>query len=329
MYGGPRLALMLALVVLAGSAGAAEPRRVRLTYQRAEEAKRCPDEQELRGAVEAELGYDPFDPQATELLQVRITREGGELVAVIELSAGGDVAGRRELASRGEDCRELAAALALAIGIAIDPVRAGKPPEPEPAEPAPPPPPPAPPPPPPAGPPQPRAPEPHPPPEPGTPLRWRVAGGGLVAIGTAPAPAAGIWVGAAVRSGDLSIGLEGRADAFASKRVDAGSVSASLLLASILPCWHPGFVLACGVGSIGALQGSGEQVDEPRKETTLFAAAGARLGVELPLGSVLALTGHVDVRANLTRTSLRLDDRDVWTTPPVGGDLGLGVRAEL
>ena len=46
------------------------------------------------------------------------------------------------------------------------------------------------------------------------------------------------------------------------------------------------------------------------------------IGVEIPIGSFLAIQLHGDVLAPLTQITLRLNDRDVWTTPVVSGSLG-------
>ena len=108
-----------------------------------------------------------------------------------------------------------------------------------------------------------------------------------------------------------------------------GSASASLMLASLLPCVHVGVGFACAVGSLGALQGSGEDVSRPAKATTVFAAAGVRGGTDVPITESLGVVGFVDLRTNLTRTTLRLNDREVWSTPAFGGDLGVVLRGQL
>lgn len=306
------------------SAFATEPRRVRLDYERG--ATQCGDARELSDAVAADLGYAPFAPDARETLRVRIGASAAELTATIELfDARGSSAGRRELSSPERDCRELMAALALAVSIAIDPVHSGKEPEPEP-QPAPEPeaPKPAP---------KPKTPKARPPPPQPKPqpsnLHLSLAGGALLATGTAPAQAIGFFGYAGARWPSVSFGIEGRADLPAEKSEPQGSASASLMLASLLPCVHVGVGFACAVGSLGALQGSGEDVSRPAKATTVFAAAGVRGGTDVPITESLGVVGFVDLRTNLTRTTLRLNDREVWSTPAFGGDLGVGLRGQL
>ena len=318
----------LAVATALARPSAAEPeRRVRLEYDRTAEAERCPEPAELGQSVAAELGYDPFDSQAEQTLAVSISRNEGELVARITLrDGGGEALGERELASPADDCRELAQALALAVAIAVDPVRATRqsaPEEPDAAETPPPP-----------------APvivvSPAPPPQAdqrrseGSPsAKARLAGGALIASGTAPALATGIWIQGGARLSMLSLALEGQAHLPASKPINGGSVSSSLLLASALACLHADALFGCAVGSAGALQGTGEGVSDPRNASTFFARAGGRVGIDVPLDETFALVVHADVAGNLTRTTLSLDGRQAWTTPPISGLLAGGLRAEF
>jgi hypothetical protein len=330
MSGASRIASIAVLslaATFARSSAAGEERRVRLEYERAAGAERCPDRAELAASVAAELGYDPFQADAKETLAVELRERDEELVAHITLEdEAGAAAGERELTSRGGDCRELAAALALALAIAIDPVRASRQGESAPAE---------------------KEPEPQPDPivvapvvpvpphadarrpRPGSPAAPQLAGGALIAAGSAPAPATGIWLQAGARFSMLSLALEGQAHLPASRSVNGGSVSASLLLASALACFNVDPFFACAVGSGGALQGSGEGVTEPRKATTFFARAGARLGLDVPLDETLGLVVHAEVAGNLTRTTLELDGQEAWESPLVSGLLAGGMRARF
>jgi hypothetical protein len=110
---------------------------------------------------------------------------------------------------------------------------------------------------------------------------------------------------------------------------DLGRIKSSLLVATVVPCGHVRSLLACALVSVGTLQGAGEQVDQPRQESTFFAATGARLGAEIPLVKRLYLRVHLDLLATLTRTTLHLDDKAAWITPPLSGDLGISVMASF
>jgi hypothetical protein len=80
---------------------------------------------------------------------------------------------------------------------------------------------------------------------------------------------------------------------------------------------------------VGALQGAGEKVVEPRQESTFYAGAGARVGTEIHLVKFLYLRIHLGVLATLTRTTLHIDGKAAWTTPPVSGDLGISLAANF
>lgn len=117
-----------------------------LVYVR-EGADTCPDEEGLRDAVAARLGYDPFvrvgpagpvvprgagapgsappanrGPARVIHATMRRGRRGAPLLrAEVEVKQGGRVTGTRVLTSNESDCRELASTVAFAISIAIDP----------------------------------------------------------------------------------------------------------------------------------------------------------------------------------------------------------------
>src|SRR3954466_11584478 len=108
------LAAALVASAWAPSLSAACPRpSARLTFT-PDAAAKCGDEQSLRDAVSARLGYDPFDSKSTRALSVAIARERKGLRATVELrDAAGQVLGTRELTSTS--CTELASALGLAV----------------------------------------------------------------------------------------------------------------------------------------------------------------------------------------------------------------------
>src|SRR5580698_365209 len=133
--------LAFAGVVAAARGASAEKHAARLIYTRAE-LPECPDEDSMRGSVSLRLGYDPFQPEAPMLVTAAITREHGGLRAQVEIrDRSFRVTGSRVLTSEKNDCSELAATMALAISMAIDPQSAlrGRSPAPPPSLPAPPP----------------------------------------------------------------------------------------------------------------------------------------------------------------------------------------------
>jgi hypothetical protein len=146
--------------------------------------------------------------------------------------------------------------------------------------------------------------------------------GALAAAGAGPAVSFGLAARASLRWRALSVGVEGRADLPASADTAAGPVSGALRLVSLVPCAHLSVLFGCGVVSAGVIQSESEA--NGARESTAFAAAGARVGVGVPVVSWLEVMGHVDVLATLSRTAVLVDGVEAWRTPPLHGVLGLG-----
>lgn len=286
----------------------------------------CPDEPRLRRSVSELLGYDPFREHADTHVSAEIKSANAEFVAHIELRSAGEVTGERELAA--SDCKELGSAAALAIALAIDPMLPSRQRAREHA---------------PKDPPKPRTlaprsrararlsrPERPPLPETVEPWRLRLGVEALGSFGSAPAPAIGAAAVVGARRGVISLGLEVRRDVPAGKDVEPnGHVRASLSVVSFVPCYHRGVFDACLLGTIGALQGEGTEVSEPRKATSLHAAAGARVGLEIPLTSATRIAPFGDLRAPVTRTTLTVNGQEAWTTPALIPSLGCGFLGEF
>lgn len=321
-----RLFLALSLVVPLVAAAEDKP-RYRLAFTRDPAAASCPDAAGLRAAVAAKLGYDPFTDDATRTLAVSFGKSGPELRAQIELrDEGGAVTGARKLKSTATTCGPLAEDVAQAIAIVVDPLYLNPPPPPSASASA-------------------SAstsaaptaaptatvdvPEPPEPPVPTEPTRVFVTGASFVTAGSSPAGlGGGFALGLGVRpTKRWSVGLEGRYDlegALGSRF--GGEVRGHLLVGNLVPCLHEGPFLACAVGQLGAFLGASAGIDDPQRMSTLYLAAGVRLGVEVPLvGSALALRLGLDVLASLTHTRLVLHGEEVWVSSPVTGTLGGGL----
>jgi len=96
----------------------------------------------MRRAVAAQLGYDPFQDDATTAVQATVGKKGERLVGRVEVRRPGEAPGVRELSSHEMNCVSLGSAMALSISIAIDPLaitraRPSPPLEPRPPPPAP------------------------------------------------------------------------------------------------------------------------------------------------------------------------------------------------
>ncbi len=320
--------VLLTAVGIAGRA-AAEPSSgsptARLVYARGPGAEACPEESELRTAIAARLGYVPFREDAARTIRATLAREKGVLRASVEVDSGGKAKGERRMESSANDCGELASAMTLAISIAIDPLTLVRVPSPAAPLAAPREEPPSPPPPPAA----------DRPPEhavtkqaPAEPIVPQVSVGTFAAFGQTPAPAFGAAFAGGARYRAVSLELEGRASLPSSTDgPSGGSVRATLLSASLVPCLHAWAVFACGLASAGALQGSGSGVTLPGKDSTALFGLGARIGGELPIYRFVSARLHADLESLFPRTTLRLDQQDVWTTPLFAGAVGLDAVA--
>jgi hypothetical protein len=336
----------------------------RLTYVRGSGAEACPDETAVRQAVAARLGYDPFFPSAEKTIVARIVRTKDELRATVELvDEHGLMRGVRELRASAGQCGELVATMALAISIAIDPTNPailGAAPPSKQADPqtrkrdsntgaapsneqdvvpngdadrdarrsgqdapttvstdraegspngdaalgnAPPP----------------------------TPFQFRPGATVVVAFGTAPAPTMGFALSADLRRGIWSIHLEGRIDPPASTdgTEGVGRVRTSLWTVALGPCLHFDPLFVCATAWIGSLRAEGVALAAPRTDSTLYAAAGTRVGLELPLNDRFAFRPELDLQTTLLPVELQVDGVAAWQAPRFAVLLGVGLMARF
>src|SRR5688500_9642052 len=117
-------AATVVLTALAPRAARAEDPSFRLAYDTTVEG--CPTAPRVHDLVVARLGFDPFEASSAPAapaksgLRIAIARDEGhegELVALVSREPGGT----RVLHERGGDCAELAASVALAASILVDP----------------------------------------------------------------------------------------------------------------------------------------------------------------------------------------------------------------
>ncbi len=301
-----RVAALVA-VTSASGAWAEEHPRAHLVYSRLAGAEACPDPAALESAVTARLGYSPFDSTSVTVITATFRGAAQGLEAVVDFGSQGN----RKLSSPARDCQELASAAALAISIAIDPLSLTRV-APAPVEPAPPPPPKV----------EERRAPPAPPPAP-SPLQVAIAVGALASLASAPQVAPGFTVGARVKWPSFSIAAEGRFDVPVRGRADAGVFETSVLLGSLVPCFHKSWFAACAVASGGVLRAAGIDLADAQRVTLPFFGAGARAQVELALGSMFFVRPHLEVLAVFTRAALSIGQVEVWVSPPVFADAGL------
>ena len=346
----------LGMAALLAAPNASASPSARLVYARAPEAAACPDETALRSAVAARLGYDPFFPWAKQTVVVQVWRENRQYRARLQLVGETGLAhGTRGLASDQSNCAELFDAAALAISIAMDslpkdespatstpgctpdlkhpcppaptptptptsaPAPASEPasePAPAPASapalaPAP-------------------ASAPAPVPAPAPALGFV----GLEALGVArvePGPTAAGAAFVGLRARTVSASLEVRADAPAStaSAVSPGRVRAWSLQAVFVPCARFHDASLCAVGVLGLLSAQSTGITDPRPDSGLFVAAGARVGFDWPLSERLSLRTHLDATVDLRRAHLEIGGANAWTAPLVAGAAGAGIAANF
>ena len=147
------------------------------------------------------------------------------------------------------------------------------------------------------------------------------------AIGSAPADALGFEVQVGARRGEFSLALEGRADLAASTPAATGTIDATLLAASLVPCARWRSFAACALATAGVLRAAGHGLVDARQSQDPWVALGARLAAELPIHGTLALIAHADAVAPLVQTQLKVGGAPLWTTPAVAfaGGVGLAV----
>jgi hypothetical protein len=297
-------------------------------YSRAAHAETCPDEEALRRAVAARVGYDPFFPWAPLTVVAHVERRGDRFFGRVEVvDEHARARGSRELQSDHDDCGELISAMALAISIVLDSESTGAAPPhattgDSPVVPA-------------------------APPIVVAPSRqvqrdegrtasvredrdasWRMTTGAELSssVGLTPSVAVGPTIFGGLRRGAFSVGLEGSfADGVANARSARGGVHAWALSGSVVPCFHLGPAFGCGVALVGVLDGAGSEIASARSASAPIVGGGARVGIESPLGELFFFRLHADVVGNFTRTTLKLDGEGVWSAPVAFATFGAGV----
>ena len=345
----PAFVALPALAMAALGATAAASPTSRLVYSRAPEASSCPDESELRKAVAARFGYDPFFPWAKQTVVVQISRARARYTSRVQLLDEQGIAhGTREFSSNQGNCSDIFQATALAVAIALDAPATPPTQETQVEDKASPPPPPSPTPPP--AEPAPAVPPPAPPPtadltrEARVPpvtnaaprVRFDVGLDVLGSINRTPNVTPGISAFARARLSIWSLALELRGDWPESKArsvaIGGGSVQAWLIAGGLAPCLHVAYLAFCAVAELGSLQAAGQDVDPQFSKEALFLAAGARLEFEWPLSATWSVRARVDGVANLYRATLVLGNEGsapVWPAPLLAGTLGAGLAAHF
>lgn len=331
---------MLALACAPGAHAESSP-TARLVYVRGAGAEQCPDEEALKQAVSARLGYDPFRPFVSNTLFAEVHREGGRFTGSVKMvDERGLERGSRHLEESSSDCEEIMTALALSMSIAIDPRSAFRPPASDAAgNEAP------------ASPPTVEAPPPREEPAPplpsfGAPSGSQSAlpsntaneasasaehprlGAGIGfhgTIGIGPKAAAGAHAAAEVMWPAASLGLDVRAELPTRTAVEGSTGSARFFFvgAELLPCVRRGWASLCATFLMGRLQIATIEVPSESSQGFTFAAAGLRAAGDVALGEGLALRLSVEAAATLTPFVLDVDQRRLYESDAFSGRAGV------
>lgn len=172
----------------------------------------------------------------------------------------------------------------------------------------------------------------QPPPAPsdarGDAFALRVGAGALLGTGTALGASAGGLVLVGLRRRALSLDLEGRADARSGVEVRDGRVDTALRVGQLAFCWHKSAAVLCALGGAGVVQAVGDDVGIPFDRSSLYAHAGGRFALEIPVVGPLALRVSFDAVFPFTRTTVRIGGEPAWSVQPAALAVGAGLVLE-
>ncbi len=112
-------------------------------------------------------------------------------------------------------------------------------------------------------------------------------------------------------------------------------VEAGLVAGSLVPCVHVPLpahfnIPVCGLLTLGAVHGDGLSVLVQRSGSQLYAAAGGRVGLEIPVNDAGSIALRLDGDLLGVRpVTITLNGMDAWTTGRVSGGAGSGVRFDF
>ncbi len=301
----------------------------------------CPAPGDIKSMVSAKLGYVPWDDAAPGMILVTVRKVRGEFEG-----RWGYPGALSEPITRA-NCRELYATLAWSIKLVLQEEPPRQPPNQPPAGP-------------PAEPPE-RFPSideieqwwiqyirggtvvappvvtqtvtsrPLSPP----PFSVSVRLGAFAAVESAPTVTGGFNLGARMRWGRFSLGLESRVDLPAYDDVTMGRIRTYLVAGAVVPCFHHSWFSACANVTAGALTATGYRGLVTREDVLPFAAVGPRLEMAVPVHRGLTVGMYADFLFALYRAKLNLvrlapsggDPKEevLWYQPPASAALGLQV----
>jgi hypothetical protein len=307
----------------------------------------CVDEADLWRMVVARLSYDPFSAGSGSTLLVTVARQNAALIGSVEvIDAHGISRGTREIAIESGRCDELLEALSLSLSIAIDPEAAlaarapdaelapavaTEPPAPTPKtletpprsalEPT-----------------QPRREAPargsaeprHSDREPQRPVTnsavYALDAEAISMLGVAPVTAFGGALTARRKSHRWALGIGARALSGSGGVGADGDLRTTVAAGQLEGCFQPGILEYCALAIVGATWARALDVELPHTDSAILVALGARVGLAAPLSQTWSLLVHAELVGVPAPVQAQVDERPVWTAPPLAGGVGLGLR---
>lgn len=296
-----------------GAAG--DPVTLSLDYQVDDAVLGCPTPDEFRRRISDQVHYDPFGAEADLDLAVKVYRSATGLEAdLVWKRKDGSVAGERRLSS-ADDCIELARGMSFAVAVQIqllsDTSAEATPRQPNTA---------------PVSPQVPKAKV--------LPTRdeldhslhpsLAIGVGPSAALGTAPSLSTGGRAFARLALPRVDVELAAEAELPVSyQTASGGGFSLKSFDATLAPCLLAGRMRACGVVAVGRSAVAGFGVETVRRDTSTVVRAGARLGFDHRLTSVLSFGAHADGLLLLSPVTVYLRTAPVWAMPTVALKVGL------
>jgi hypothetical protein len=334
-----RVALSFPVIAVLGWAGHADAMPTsKLVYVRDPGAEMCPEEEELRAAVAARLGYNPFRVVADNTLFAEVRRGAPGFVADVKLvGEHGVVRGERHMTSASNDCKDIALAMALSMSIALDPLSLTRPPgtppvddaapptdgdgakprdgdksdTPPPRETVPPPP-------------EPERPTPRPKKPAPAEVTVDVALGAAMSFGASPDVSFGAQVGIAPRYKFVSLEVGGLVAVTPSHSTsEGGSIQTNLFAGTIGACANLLYAFLCAKSVLGDMSARSTGVTNPQSQDLFFAAVGPRAGVNAPITRAFDLRLAADALFVATPFSLTVNQHSVYSSTLMMVVLGL------
>jgi hypothetical protein len=308
---------------------------IKLEVERARGALSCPDQATISKGVVERLGYDPFGNPVERVVVASLDGSSEGYSATVTLQGvDGRRLGRQALNYEIDNCEELALVIEFAIAVAIDPQAVipqsatreasarGQQPGPgatvaaplPPLE-------------------DPRVEKPsavsgeltQEPPR----FDGRLSVAASAAFQAAPTTVPALEVGLELHLPRASLGLGVRGNFAGHENASEGSITTSLLVAELVPCFHLGVLGACGLIDAGVRRSAGIGLTPAHTVSDPYFALGARVAVDLAITRWLWVRPQLDLWIPTTGTTLTVAGTRVWDSPAVSPAAGIALVAAI